>query len=441
VRGSRSRGWARLGLLSAAVALVAALSAGATQAKTDGASAAQGEAAPSGTVTLAGWTSTGVEGKLLRQVLAAFQRSHPRIKVNYTPIGGDYPAAMLAKFSARRPPDAFYVDSNVAPDWIFQRVLQPLDSYVKKSHFDTKKFFPSLLGAFRGKDGKLYGLPKDWSPLAMEINTAMLRKSGAKVPTTWAELTATARKLKSTNAVPGGAPLCLDPDWARMLAFVYQNKGTFLNKGKTAPTVQSAAVKGAVNYYVGLVKSGLAQTHDKLGVTWCGEALGKEKAAIIFEGNWVVPAMRDTFPDVRYSINPLPKGKQRGNLAFTVSYSMARDAKNKDAAWELIRYMTTDPHALAILSNGLRNVPTTIDSLKSTELAPDPQFKVFMDIFAHPQTATTPITAAGSANQELFQNMVVKHQAGKVPNLPAALATTDKQIDAQLAQSSGQQVP
>ena len=64
-----------------------------------------------------------------------------------------------------------------------------------------------------------------------------------------------------------------------------------------------------------------------------------------------------------------------------------------------------------------------------------------MDIFAHPQTATTPITAAGSANQELFQNMVVKHQAGKVPDLQAALATTDKQIDAQLAQSSGQQVP
>jgi multiple sugar transport system substrate-binding protein len=118
-----------------------------------------------------------------------------------------------------------------------------------------------------------------------------------------------------------------------------------------------------------------------------------------------------------------------------------KTAKNKDAAWQLIRYLTTDDHALAILSNGLRNVPTTVDSLKSSELTPDPKFKVFMDIFAHPQTATTPITAAGSANQELFQNYVVKHQAGKVPDLPATLAQADKQIDAQLAQSSGQNVP
>jgi multiple sugar transport system substrate-binding protein len=181
----------------------------------------------------------------------------------------------------------------------------------------------------------------------------MLRKAGAKVPTTWAQLTATARKLKSTNAVPGGAPLCLDPDWARMLAFVYQNKGTFLNKGKTAPTVQSAAVKGAVNYYVGLVKSGLAQTHDQLGVTWCGEALGKEKAAIIFEGNWLFPYMQSTFPDVKFATEQMVMNKKHGNLAFTVSYSMAKDSDNKDAAWQLLRYLVSKPGMKTWTSKGL----------------------------------------------------------------------------------------
>ena len=37
------------------------------------------------------------------------------------------------------------------------------------------------------------------------------------------------------------------------------------------------------------------------------------------------------------------RGKQEGNLAFTVSYSMARDAKNKEAAWQLIRYLVGQP--------------------------------------------------------------------------------------------------
>jgi multiple sugar transport system substrate-binding protein len=52
--------------------------------------------------------------------------------------------------------------------------------------------------------------------------------------------------------------------------------------------VQSPAVKSAVNSYVGLIKDGLAATADKLGSGWCGEALGKGNAAIIFEGNWLL---------------------------------------------------------------------------------------------------------------------------------------------------------
>jgi multiple sugar transport system substrate-binding protein len=291
------------------------------------------------TVTLTGWASSPAETDALKATIAGFERTHSQIKVNYAPVNGDYPAAMLAKFSARKPPDVFYVDSNVAPDWMSQGVLEPLDSYIKKAKLSTKPFYARLLDAFRYK-GHIYGFPKDWSPLAMETNTAMMAKAGVKPPTTWAQLKSVAQKLKAANAVPGGAPLCIDPDWARMLAFVYQNKGSFLNAKRTAPTVQSAATKAAVNYYVDFNRTGLSSTHDKLGVGWCGEALGKEKAAIIFEGNWVVGYMADTFPNVGYKISPLPKGKARGNLGFTVSYSIGKNSPNKAAAWTLLTYLT-----------------------------------------------------------------------------------------------------
>jgi len=290
------------------------------------------------TVTLSGWASSAAETAALRTTIAGFERSHPNYTVNYAPINGDYPAAMLAKFAARRPPDVFYVDSNVAPDWMSQGVLQPLDQLIKQNHYNIKPFFPRLLSAFKYK-GHIYGFPKDWSPLAMETNNAMLAKAGVKPPKTWAQLRTVAQKLKDSNAVPGGAPLCIDPDWARLLAFVYQNKGSFLNAKKTAPTVKSAAVRQAVQYYAGFQSAGLAGTHDKLGVGWCGEALGKEKAAIAFEGNWIVGYMSDTFPGVKYTISPLPKGKVNGNLGFTVSYSIGKNTSNKKAAWTLLSYL------------------------------------------------------------------------------------------------------
>jgi multiple sugar transport system substrate-binding protein len=296
------------------------------------------KAAAKTTVTLTGWASSPAETAALRTTIKGFERTHPGYSVNYAPINGDYPAAMLAKFAARKPPDVFYVDSNVFPDWSTQGVLEPLDSYVKKTHYNTKPFFARLLDAFRYQ-GHIYGFPKDWSPLAMETNDAMMAKAGVKPPKTWAQLQTVAQKLKAANAVPGGSPLCIDPDWARLLAFVYQNKGTFLNAKKTAPTVASPAVKGAVDFYTGFQKDGLSGTHDKLGVGWCGEALGKEKAAIIFEGNWVVGYMQDTFPNLGYTISPLPKGKANGNLGFTVSYSIGKNTKNKNAAWTLLSYL------------------------------------------------------------------------------------------------------
>jgi multiple sugar transport system substrate-binding protein len=118
-----------------------------------------------------------------------------------------------------------------------------------------------------------------------------------------------------------------------MLPFIFQNNGSLAN-------VQSPAVVAAVNYYVGLLKSGLAQTPTELGVGWCGEALGKQKAAIAFEGNWVLPYMKTTFPNTRYGVFPMIKNKTGGNLGFTVSYSLAKDSAHKQAAWTLLSWLT-----------------------------------------------------------------------------------------------------
>jgi multiple sugar transport system substrate-binding protein len=307
---------------------------------------ARSEKAQATTVTLSGWSSSPEENALLAQVVAAFNKTHPSIKVDYSVIQGDYPTAMTARFAARNPPDVFYVDSSKFPEWAKQGVLQPLNSYIKKTKYNTAAFIPGLLNAF--KAGKtIYGFPKDWSPLAMEINLSMYKAAGVKkVPTTWAELRAVAQQMASSNAVPNGKPICLPADWARMLPFVFQNKGSLAN-------VQAPAVAAAVNYYVGLIKSGLAATPDKLGAGWCGEALGKQTAAIIFEGNWALPYMKSTFSEVRYGAFPMVKGKIGGNLGFTVSYSMAKDAKNKQAAWTLLSWLTSKAGQKIWISKGL----------------------------------------------------------------------------------------
>jgi len=309
--------------------------------------------AVSGTVVLSGWGASPDELKLLKAVIRGFEKTYPQIKVDYQPITGDYVPTMLAKFAARKPPDVFYIDSNVFLDWVTQGLLEPLDSYAQKSHFSSAPFYPSLLNGFKYK-GKIYGYPKDWSPLAMEVNTALAQKAGvnpAKIKT-WTDLTAAAKKLQ--GVMPSGSkPICLNPSWDRALAFVYQNGGSFLNPAKTKATINSPAALRAMTFYVGLIKQGLADIPAKLSVGWCGEALGKQKAAIIFEGNWLYPFMQSTFPDVKFQTIRMLANKQHGNLGFTVSYSMAKDAQNKPAAWQLIRYLVSKPGMKTWTSKGL----------------------------------------------------------------------------------------
>jgi len=327
-RSSRVRLFVLLGL----VALAAGVTATATQARTDGAAAKHATAATT-TITFAHWNASAQELGAVRALVAGFNRTHSSIKVKEITLD-PYPQGMLARFAARKPPDVFYVDSSVFPDWVKQGVLAPIGGNLKAKKFSTKKFYPRLLNGFRYK-GQLYGLPKDWSPLALEANTTALAKAGVKVPKTWAQLGAAGQRLKAT----GQAPICLSIDLARILAFMYQNKGAFLNASKTKAVVNTSANAKAVGQYISWLKSGVAQTPAQLGVGWCGEALGKEKASIIFEGNWVTDYMKTTFPTVKWGIYPMIHNRVRGNLGFTVSYSLAKDSKHKAQAMTLIRWL------------------------------------------------------------------------------------------------------
>ena len=111
--------------------------------------------------------------------------------------------------------------------------------------------------------------------------------------------------------------------------------------------------------------------------------------------------------------------------------------KHKTEAWALVKYLTTADHPLAVLSNGLRNVPTTQSSLRSKEIIPDKRFSTFLKIFANPKSGTSPILASGQAYTNSVQRFFQNYQAGKVKDLQAGLKKLANELDAQVAQAKG----
>jgi multiple sugar transport system substrate-binding protein len=45
-------------------------------------------------------------------------------------------------------------------------------------------------------------------------------------------------------------------------------------------------------------------------------------------------------PPIPFSIHPMPANIRRGNLAFTVAYAIASSSQHKQAAWQLLSYLT-----------------------------------------------------------------------------------------------------
>ena len=119
-----------------------------------------------------GWASSPTETKLLRQVIRGLREDVPddqgRLRADLRRLPGRDARQVRGPQLRRtcststrtwRPTGSSSACSSRSTAYVAAEQVQ-----------DGKPFFPSLLNGFKYKGKKLYGFPKDWSPLAMETN-------------------------------------------------------------------------------------------------------------------------------------------------------------------------------------------------------------------------------------------------------------------------------
>ena len=124
----------------------------------------------------------------------------------------------------------------------------------------------------------------------------------------------------------------------------------------------------------------------------------------------------------------------KGFLSGTV-IGIAPRSEKQNAAWELVKYLTTDTGAVVSFANAIHNVPSTFEALKSPDLKVDAGFKTFLDIAQHPDSNTPPASVNGSTYQTTLQDFGYQYESGKVKDLKAGLEKTAQQIDTDIEQA------
>lgn len=258
------------------------------------------------------------------------------------------------------PPDVFYVDASRFADYASVGALEPYGDKIS----NNGDFYESLRTTFT-YNGKLYCAPKDFSTLALQINTDLWTKAGltdADIPTTWDQLTATAQKIKAKGQVP----LALGDTRDRIGAFLVQNGGWLMSEDGTRPTADTPENVAALQYVKDLLTKGLAQYPKQLDAGWSGEAFGKGKAVMTIEGNWIKGALQNDFPNVKYKVVPLPAGpKGQGTLSFTQCWGIAAKSKYKEQAIKFVEAMTSGEQQMAF-AKAFGVMPSRSPSASST---------------------------------------------------------------------------
>jgi multiple sugar transport system substrate-binding protein len=305
----------------------------------------------SGEVRLTGQTASPEEEELLRQVLDTFAEQFPDITVNYEPVPSDYLIKLQTDIAAGNAADVFYVGNEWAQDFMSRGVLLAIDDYMEADGVTADQFYENLINAYTW-EGQTYGLPKDWSPLGMVYDPAVLESAGVSgPPTTWEELRTAAEAIVESTGQPA---LALEAAFDRFILFLYQAGGNVTNEDVTEVTLGDDATREALDMYYGLYADGLSATSADVGGQWPGDAFAQGLVPIVFEGNWMFPFLNTNAPDKEYGIAELPAGPAgKGTPAFTNSYSIFYQSQNPDAAWTLVNYLTGAEGMLTWTSLGL----------------------------------------------------------------------------------------
>lgn len=432
-----------------ALALVTAGCAGSSGG--DGAQGSTGTKAKPVTITFwHGWSAPN-ELKAINDNIAAFEKLHPNIKVKAVAdvtddkinqalrAGGDNAPDVVSSFTTNNV--GSFCDSH---EWVD---LNPL---LAKSGIDKAKTFSKAMLDYTSYNGDQCALPLLGDAYGLYYNTDEFKAAGiAGPPKTWSEFEQDALKLTRSNATGyqqlGFMPLYHGYETTTEHYAAQYGPTWFSADGKSAIATDPAFAASLTEQKKLVDELGGYQKLSKYRSTFGDEFSAKNpfetgQVAMSMDGEWRVSMMKSDGSKVRYATAPLPVPDDRAS-SYGIGYQtgtiigIAATSQKQAAAWEFLRYITTDTDALVSFANAISNVPSTYAALRSPKLDRSPQFQTFLNVAADPDSNTTPSEPNGDSFIVTYQNLGYQYESGKVSDLKAALRKTAAQIDSDLAQA------
>ncbi len=324
-------------------------------------------------IRFATWdTETTLE--IQKEIAKLFEERHGNVRVQVEGYGDGYDQKMAAGFGAGNAPDVMYM-------WDFpsyELSLEPLNTYINtdESFKDAlADLYPGLLNYSTIGDNIL-GLPVGYTSHVIYYNKALFDQAGIDYPAhdwTWEDLREKADAISKLGDDIYGFAFSTQPD-------PYDFEQYFWSFGSAYLSPDGSQMDGYFNspdaiymmtFFSDMVRDGQALgAQDSISKAFRGGNIGMQESGI-----WPLNRHMEAIGAENLGIAPLPKAKSAASVINSSALCMAKNAKNKDLAWEFIKFYTTDPEAVAMRAKV--DLPVLKSVAKELDYVSDPYYEPF----------------------------------------------------------------
>jgi multiple sugar transport system substrate-binding protein len=292
--------------------------------------------------------SMGLEGEVVARMMPGFERRHPglRVRVQQIPWSAAHEKLVTAYIGGAMP-DVFQAGNTWLAEFAALGALEPLDERLAHSpSVVVGDYFPGILDT-NLIDGVTYGVPWYVDTRVLFYRRDLLAEAGhPDPPRTWAAWSDAMVRVKE-RAGPGRYAILLPlHEWQPPVILALQVGADLLRDGDRYGDFRSAPFRRALDFYLELFRRGLAPGTGESGVANVYQDFAAGYFALYVSGPWNLGEFRERLPpDMggRWATAPLPApdGSYPGvSLAGGASLVLFRNSPRKDAAWQLIEYLS-----------------------------------------------------------------------------------------------------
>nr|WP_315465473.1 sugar ABC transporter substrate-binding protein [uncultured Rhodoferax sp.] len=304
-----------------------------------------------------------------KQCAADFEKKNPGTTIKITQSGWtDYWTTVSTGFMAGTAPDVFTNHLAKYPEFAKNAQLVDLAPLIQRDKLDTTIYANGLYEVW-GRDGKQYGLPKDWDTIGIIVNMDMAKKAGVSLADlqamTWnpkdgGTFEQVVRKLTLDSSGNNASSPKFDKKKVSTFGYGFWNTGSGDMMGQTEWShfavsngfkyqdkpwaskfyYDDPKLAETLDYLAGLPGKGLSASFENSKSLGADAMFISKKVAMVSQGSWMITHFQK---NAKFEANwiPLPMGPtgSRATMFNGLADSIWSGSKVQGEAWKWVKHL------------------------------------------------------------------------------------------------------